>query len=326
MVPKWRYFNERKVSHQKCYLIPLSFDDKERSFQDEGYAITHNPPGDGNCQFLSVSRFLRSIGYLASIAETLRQEVVDFLSVNTLNPERQPLELSAEIPWNDYLTDMSRSGVYGEHITLNVIATLYNIQITVVSSLGPAARAEGNGDHYVNLEFKEEVSDEEITNLVPSDNESMKNELNQQGVKNSVDFTIRQLVYCQPVDWNNLPDEIWVKIIRFALQNSDFSKENHICKMYKSLLNLNMRFSGIAQSCRDQLQYIVQTKICYQKKRTVTSLPVWYPWSMKSGSFSGIVFGAQENLFPEQEIEFRFAGACPRWIVLVYHPKHLLEK
>ena len=43
--------NERKVSHQKRYLIPLSFDDKENSFQDQGYAITHNPPGDGNCQF-----------------------------------------------------------------------------------------------------------------------------------------------------------------------------------------------------------------------------------------------------------------------------------
>ena len=144
--------NEKKVSHQKRYLIPLSFDDKEGSFQDQGYAITHNPPGDGNCQFSSVSRFLRSIGYLASTAETLRQEVVDFLSVNTLNPDRQPLKLSAAMPWNDYLTDISRSGVYGDHITLNVIATLYNIQITVVSSLEPAARAILNGKGLVHNE------------------------------------------------------------------------------------------------------------------------------------------------------------------------------
>ena len=213
------------------------------------------------------------------------------------------MELFAAMPWNDYLTDMSRNGVYGEHITLNAIATLYNIQITVVSSQGPAARAvfndaekreecvlgnfaEGNGDHYVNLEFQEEVSYEEITNIVPSDNECMKNELNQQGVKNSVDFTIRQ-----PVDYcNNLPDEIWVKIIRFALRDSDFSKENHICKMYNSLLNLNMRFSRIDQSCRDQLPRIYfpnEDLLPKEKNGYITASVI--SLIRKFGSFSGIV-------------------------------------
>ena len=141
--------------------------------------------------------------------------------------------------------------------------------------------AEGNGDNYVNLEFKEEVSDEAITNLVPSENESMKHELNQQGVRNSVGFTIRQ-----PVDWNNFPDEIWMKIIRFALQESNFSKENHICKMYNSLLNLNMRFSGIAQSCRDQLPriYCPNEDLLPKENNGYITASI-----RKFGSFSGIV-------------------------------------
>jgi len=79
---------------------------------------------------------------------------------------------------------MGRNGVYGDQITLNGIAALYRIKITVVATLGPDAQvsinegegnlecvlghfAEGNGEHYLNLERDfEPETDNEIVEFV----------------------------------------------------------------------------------------------------------------------------------------------------------------
>jgi len=87
--------------------------------------------------------------------------------------------------WDDYLAGMGRNGVYGDQITLNGIAALYRIKITVVATLGPDAQvsinegegnlecvlgnfAEGNGEHYLNLErdFEPETDDEIVEFVV----------------------------------------------------------------------------------------------------------------------------------------------------------------
>ena len=72
------------------------------------------------------------------------------------------------MPWEAYLQAMARNGTYGDQITLQAAADLYNIEIVVVSTLGidaavmispsssiPTARvqlghyAENHGEHYI---------------------------------------------------------------------------------------------------------------------------------------------------------------------------------
>ena len=77
--------------------------------------------------------------------------------------------------WELHLASMAQDGEYGDQITLQVAAETFNIEILVVSSLGPHATAviaqlghfaEGDGEHYVCVgDFQsDEQSIEEITN------------------------------------------------------------------------------------------------------------------------------------------------------------------
>ena len=52
-----------------------------------------------------------------------------------------PLELFAATPWAEYLQSMARNGTYGDQITLQAAADMYNIEIVVVSTLGADATA-----------------------------------------------------------------------------------------------------------------------------------------------------------------------------------------
>ena len=76
------------------------------------------------------------------------------------------MELFAGQRWSDYLADMIKDGIYGDHITLQAAANIFNVQFTVHSSLGVedispftghngvanfnlGHFAEGQGEHYV---------------------------------------------------------------------------------------------------------------------------------------------------------------------------------
>lgn len=73
--------------------------------------------------------------------------------------------------WPTYLEDMARNGTFGNHLTLQAAADLFNVEFIVISSLGPSATtvisplnsvpissfyighfAEGDGERYVVLE------------------------------------------------------------------------------------------------------------------------------------------------------------------------------
>ena len=64
-----------------------------------------------------------------------------YLTNNPNNSEDMPLELFAATPWAEYLHSMAKNGTYGDQITLQAAADLYNIEIVVVSTLGPDATA-----------------------------------------------------------------------------------------------------------------------------------------------------------------------------------------
>ena len=128
-----------------------------------------NPAGNGDCQFAAVAWSLCSSGIQCS-EESLRKEVVEYLTQNPFGNDRFPLELFAGLPWLEYLTLMSENRVYRDHITLQAIANIHNVELIVISSLGPDAQtvispqhstpivsltlghfAEDHGAHYVCL-------------------------------------------------------------------------------------------------------------------------------------------------------------------------------
>lgn len=43
------------------------------------------------------------------------------------------------MPWDRYVASMAQDGEYGDQITLQAAAEIFNIEILVVSSLGPDA-------------------------------------------------------------------------------------------------------------------------------------------------------------------------------------------
>ena len=59
------------------------------SFKNQVFSISHNPSGDGNCQFTVLSYLLQKIG-IHRFARSVCEEVVNYLSETPENSEGQP--------------------------------------------------------------------------------------------------------------------------------------------------------------------------------------------------------------------------------------------
>ncbi|KAG8471449.1 hypothetical protein CXB51_036896 [Gossypium anomalum] len=82
--------------------------------------------GDGNCQFRALSdQFYRSPEH----HEFLRQQVV-----NQLKSYPDIYEGYVLMAYGDYLEKMSKSGEWGDHVTLQAAADLYGVKIFVITS------------------------------------------------------------------------------------------------------------------------------------------------------------------------------------------------
>ena len=162
---------QKKESHRKKFLIPMEHADYARIIEDQGYDIVYNPLGDGNCQFAALANQLSALGIFRS-EESLRKEIVGYLEENPVDNEGFPLlELVPEFnSWEDYLQYMARSHTFGDQITLFAAANLFNVNVHVVSTLGPGSShtfqpifsnamgtihlghfAENHGEHFVSL-------------------------------------------------------------------------------------------------------------------------------------------------------------------------------
>ncbi|EGC29309.1 hypothetical protein DICPUDRAFT_159121 [Dictyostelium purpureum] len=92
-------------------------------------------PGDGNCQIHSLSdqiygdlchsRLIRS-----NIAQWLRNNK-DFKLPNGASLSN----FVSEASWEDYCSNMSKNGTWGDHLTLVAAAELYKTNITIISSV-----------------------------------------------------------------------------------------------------------------------------------------------------------------------------------------------
>ena len=113
------------------------------------------------------------------------------------------MELFASIPWSQYITEMARSGIYGDEIRLRTISNMFNVEIVVFSTLGqnglvriipenalPLSQitlehfAENQGFHYVVLRKDEIVSENEST-MSLNEVEPELNEENESNVETS---------------------------------------------------------------------------------------------------------------------------------------------
>jgi hypothetical protein len=95
------------------------------------FKIRLNPVGDGSCQFVSMSDQLSTAGIVIP-PEELRLRVVSFLA-------DEGSYMSSFIPydWEVYLANMSQCHTYGDHLTLQSVANIYDVNFVVISSLGP---------------------------------------------------------------------------------------------------------------------------------------------------------------------------------------------
>ena len=67
-------------------------------------------------------------------------------------------------------------------------------------------------------------------------------------------------------NWNLLPNEMWLKIIRAVLQQCDF-KANHTCFTFATLNLVNKRFNELTQKCKDNLPKFTAIQNCFQNQK-----------------------------------------------------------
>lgn len=82
--------------------------------------------GDGNCQFRALSdQFYRTPEH----HEFVRQQVI-----NQLKSQPEIYEGYVPMGYGDYLEKLSRSGEWGDHVTLQAAADSYGVKIFVITS------------------------------------------------------------------------------------------------------------------------------------------------------------------------------------------------
>lgn len=118
-------------------------DNKERlenRLKNKGLRIK-DVPGDGNCQFYSISDQL--YGDITHAAE-IRSAAAEWLRSNP-DKEVNGVPLSCfvyDVTWEDFCENVSRNGIWGDHMTLIAVANAFNLRIVVISSV--------KGDNYMN--------------------------------------------------------------------------------------------------------------------------------------------------------------------------------
>ena len=240
----------KAMNNKKKYLIPMTREDNEKQFLEQGYRIIYNPAADGNCQFEALAFFLKNIGIHRSNC-SLRDEIVRYLEENPDNEEGMPLEMYAAMPWTQYLAGMAQNSSFGDQITLQAVANLFQIELIIVSSLGPEAQvtispqnsvptarftlghfAEDEGIHYVCLQHL----DPSVSESVAQDN----NNMDPPGATSEI--RTEQRKYPKNVELSQLPNEILNTIISFALTGTP----SNILKTYSTLCQLGDPFKRLA--------------------------------------------------------------------------------
>ena len=175
--------------------------------------------------------------------------------------------------------------------------------------------AEGQGDHYICLRKDQSVenngTDYEPESEMDDDPEDDIDdpEGDMDDPQDDMDDPQGEL----EVDWDLLPNEIWLKIIRDALQQCDFSIENHVCFTFQSLRLVNQRISQLVALCIEELPriYCNNAELLPKPKNGKHVVSVM-SLIRKSGSCSGVVLELKRIL--------NFSRWNSAWLVLLLCP------
>ena len=116
-------------------MIRLSKEDRLAAFFEQGYSMSFDPPGNDNCLFFAIAHALSYYAIYRS-AQSLRADIVRHLENNPNDRDGVPLELFMGMPFSNYMVQMARDGSYGDQLTLRAASGIYNIQFTIISTLG----------------------------------------------------------------------------------------------------------------------------------------------------------------------------------------------
>jgi len=91
-------------------------------------------PGDGNCQFAAISDQLYND---FDHAPMLRRMAVEWLSRNRDWDvgNNEPICRFVYMDFDEYLAEMSRPGIWGDHLTLVAISEMLHVKISIISSV-----------------------------------------------------------------------------------------------------------------------------------------------------------------------------------------------
>ena len=109
-------------------------------------------------------------------------------------------------------------------------------------------------------------------------------------------------------NWNLLPNETWLKIIRAELQHCDF-KANHICLTFVTLNLKNKRFNELTQKRKDNLPRIYCNSELLPKPKSGKYIVSIHSLIQKFGSFCGIVLEIKQTV--------NFSRWNSAWLVLI---------
>ena len=107
-------------------------------FDEQECYISFNPLCDRNCQFNSIRRILREIGFQDS-PKALIAKIVSYLEANPNDPNGTTLDFYMDVPFSNYLNRVSTHETFGDQITLRAAAELFNVEFFIISTLGRAA-------------------------------------------------------------------------------------------------------------------------------------------------------------------------------------------
>lgn len=97
-----------------------------------------NPAGNGNCQFAAFSHQLRIQQNIEVSPQQLRAQAVHYLRTNVNigdGADRWDAFLPSGEKREDYLERMQKNGQWGDQFCLQALASIYKIQIVVLSSI-----------------------------------------------------------------------------------------------------------------------------------------------------------------------------------------------
>lgn len=271
---------EARHSHKKKFYIPMKKQDYYKEFSSQGYSVSFDPAGDGNCQFDALAHFLPDIGIFRSRG-TLRYEVVRHLETNPGNNEGVPLEMFAAMPWSQYLANMASDSTYGDHITLQAFANMFNVKVIIISSLGPEGKviilpwnsdpiaqvtlghyAEDQGTHYVclqEIDASNEINCGEANAYLCDVRESLAQTPQVEFVSDKqVRILAEQNVSVDTFSGiEKLPNEVLEKILRMVIHSASLDIAGYACKVYNQLSAVNTRFRDtLTQRCKHLLPQV----------------------------------------------------------------------